>query len=84
MFFTTATGRDRFARTVLYSVRPIERIRKLGATLAERMRKRTGGHMWVAGHMRRGDCKSDLLAVPRPSPIEITLFTTSQSFEKAG
>lgn len=55
MFFTTATGRDRFARTVLYSVRPIERIRKLGATLAERMRKRTGGHMWVAGHMRRGD-----------------------------
>ncbi|KAG8899389.1 hypothetical protein FRC01_010563 [Tulasnella sp. 417] len=55
MFFTTATGRDRFARTVLYALRPIEKIRNLGATLAERMRKKVGGHMWVAGHMRRGD-----------------------------
>lgn len=55
MFFSTPEARDGYARIVLESVRPIDKIRELGETLAERMRRRVGGRMWMAGHMRRGD-----------------------------
>ncbi|KAG8916486.1 hypothetical protein FRC00_000056 [Tulasnella sp. 408] len=55
MFFSTPEARDDYARIVLQSVRPIDKIRKLGEELAQRMRRRVGGRMWMSAHMRRGD-----------------------------
>ncbi|KAG9043074.1 hypothetical protein FS837_010058 [Tulasnella sp. UAMH 9824] len=55
MFFSTPEARDNYARIVLQSVRPIDKIRELGEELAHRMRRRVGGRMWMSGHMRRGD-----------------------------
>ena len=54
--FTTVAGRDVFSRLVLYHLRATHKVYELAATLAARMKERTGGRMWLAAHMRRGDC----------------------------
>ncbi|KIO28545.1 hypothetical protein M407DRAFT_242976, partial [Tulasnella calospora MUT 4182] len=55
MRFTSEGARDDFARAVLYGLRPIDVVRQLADKVAQRMKEKTGGRMWMAGHMRRGD-----------------------------
>lgn len=55
MRFTSEAARDDFARDVLYGLRPIDAVRHLADQVAKRMLEQTGGRMWMAGHMRRGD-----------------------------
>ncbi|KAG8949667.1 hypothetical protein FRC04_008413 [Tulasnella sp. 424] len=55
MFFSTPEARDAYAKIVLEAVRPIDKIRELGEKLGQRMKRRVGGRMWMAAHMRRGD-----------------------------
>ncbi|KAG8895708.1 hypothetical protein FRC01_012239 [Tulasnella sp. 417] len=55
MRFTSEASRDDFARTVLYGLRPIDKVRHLAEQVAERMKEKNNGRMWMAGHMRRGD-----------------------------
>jgi len=57
MRFVSPAARDEFAAMVLYGFRPIERIRRLGRKIASRMQEKVDGRMWLAGHMRRGDCE---------------------------
>ncbi|KAG8989235.1 hypothetical protein FRB90_002332 [Tulasnella sp. 427] len=55
MFFTTPEARDAYAKIVLDAVRPIDKIRRLGDHLAENMRQRVGGRMWMAAHIQPGN-----------------------------
>ncbi|KAG8910007.1 hypothetical protein FRC00_009026, partial [Tulasnella sp. 408] len=55
MRFSSEDARDDFARTVLYGLRPIDVVRDLAEKVAQRMKDRNNGRMWMAGHMRRGD-----------------------------
>ncbi|KAG9045288.1 hypothetical protein FS837_006553 [Tulasnella sp. UAMH 9824] len=57
MRFSSVEARDDFARTVLYGLRPIDVVRNLAEKVAQRMKDRNNGRMWMAGHMRRGDSK---------------------------
>jgi len=56
LHFTTPANRDMFSRVVLYHLRATQKVYELAATLAARMKEKTGGRMWLAAHMRRGDC----------------------------
>lgn len=53
--FTTESAREAYAHHVLFGFRPIPPIRNLVKLLAERMKARCGGRMWMSAHMRRGD-----------------------------
>lgn len=55
--FTTIEGRDNFARDVLYGLHPPPRVWRLASKVYDRMLEKNGGRMWMAGHMRRGDCR---------------------------
>lgn len=55
--FTTAEGRDQFSRLVLHQMRPIDKVLDLADLLNQRMLALNSGRMWVAAHMRRGDCE---------------------------
>jgi hypothetical protein len=54
--FTTPQNRDDFSRIVLQQVRPIDKVLDLANQLDQRMLNINGGRMWMAAHMRRGDC----------------------------
>lgn len=54
--FTTSQARENFSRLVLYQMRPIDKILELASRLDERMLALNEGRMWMAAHMRRGDC----------------------------
>ncbi|KAI0068212.1 hypothetical protein BV25DRAFT_1818597 [Artomyces pyxidatus] len=53
--FTTPTARKDFANMVTHSLVAIDTVLALGAELAQRMRDRAGGRLWMGAHMRRGD-----------------------------
>jgi len=55
MRFTTTEARDKFAATVLHSVQSPDRVHRLAGVIHDRMLEKTGGRMWMSGHMRRGD-----------------------------
>lgn len=63
MRFTSAKARDDFANLILHGVQPMPAVRELGNRLAKRLTEMNNGRMWMAGHMRRGDCKRHR---PRP------------------
>lgn len=54
--FTSTYNRDIFSRLVLYEMLHTDRVLDLANLFHERMSKRNGGRMWMAAHMRRGDC----------------------------
>lgn len=54
--FTTSAGREQFSRLVLHQIRPIDKVMDLANLLDQRMLAVNSGRMWVAAHMRRGDC----------------------------
>lgn len=63
MRFTSIPGREDFANLVLHGLIHIPPIEVLADRVAERMLKLNEGRMWMAGHMRRGDCTpSDFVA----------------------
>ncbi|KIM22748.1 hypothetical protein M408DRAFT_28494 [Serendipita vermifera MAFF 305830] len=53
--FTTPEARDRFARTVLHDVIPPPKVKELALRIIKRMNDLNKNHLWLAGHMRRGD-----------------------------
>ncbi|KZT51857.1 hypothetical protein CALCODRAFT_442442 [Calocera cornea HHB12733] len=53
--FTNPTNFQNFTHTVLYEIRSLPDIEALAVRIDERMRERTGGRMWRAAHVRRGD-----------------------------
>ncbi|EJT97464.1 hypothetical protein DACRYDRAFT_119543 [Dacryopinax primogenitus] len=55
MWFHASEARDAYARLVLYTMRFPPSVDVVADRLAERMLTRTGGRMWMAAHMRRGD-----------------------------
>lgn len=82
MRFTSIKGRDDFTRDVLYGLRPIKRVRHLADKVHDRMRERAGGRMWMAGHMRRGDCELsshafELLFLSDPIVLLTDLFSVT-------
>lgn len=60
MRFTSDTARDRFTSLVLDNVHPRDIVYQLAEILDERMKALTNGRMWMAAHMRRGDCMYQL------------------------
>jgi tRNA(Ile2) C34 agmatinyltransferase TiaS len=63
VFFTTDEARDKFARIVLQDVQVSERVHALAQKAVWRMNQFNDGRTWMAGHMRRGDCKRFLTRV---------------------
>jgi hypothetical protein len=57
MRFTEELSRKRFASKVVHSLIPPQNVFDLAKVLSSRMRLRSEGRMWMAAHMRRGDCK---------------------------
>lgn len=57
MYFTSATSRARFSQTVLYDMPLIDGILSLAERINDRMLAISSGRLWMAAHMRRGDCK---------------------------
>lgn len=55
MLFTSTTGRDKFARLVLYEITHTDSVKELAEAMSDRMRDIVGGRMWMGAHMRRGD-----------------------------
>ena len=55
--YTTVAARDDFARTVLYDLSPSQRVKDLAKRIVKRVDKLNHGRLWLAGHMRRGDCE---------------------------
>ncbi|KZT51862.1 hypothetical protein CALCODRAFT_442453 [Calocera cornea HHB12733] len=53
--FTSVGNMQYFTRTVLYNLRSLPNLAALADRVDERMRERTGGRMWRAAHLRRGD-----------------------------
>jgi len=53
--FTTAEARDLYTRIVLYHLHMTDQVYALAETLADRMKEKTGGRMWLAAHARRTD-----------------------------
>ena len=56
MRFTTVDARNDFANFVLHYLVPVDAVSILADRLAERMREKVGGRLWMGAHMRRGDC----------------------------
>ena len=50
---------------VLHGFRPIPAIIHVADRIATRMLAMNDGRMWMAGHMRRGDCEFKLRFIPR-------------------
>jgi len=70
MRFTSTDNMQSFTRSVLYDLRSLHSLAALATRIDERMRERTGGRMWRAAHLRRGDCGlsvSAFCAVPEAS-----------------
>lgn len=42
---------------VLYEIVHTDRVKMLAEVMDYRMREIVGGKMWMAAHMRRGDCE---------------------------
>jgi|HubBroStandDraft_3_1064219.scaffolds.fasta_scaffold1044293_1 hypothetical protein len=57
MRFTEDLSRKRFTSKVVHSFIPPQKVFDLAKVLSSRMRLLTEGRMWMAAHMRRGDCK---------------------------
>jgi hypothetical protein len=57
MRFTTPAARDNFAKIVLHDVHPPPKVKSLALKVIERMDKLSNGRLWLASHMRRGDCE---------------------------
>lgn len=60
MRFTSASARDEYAQIGLYAMRAPELYWRVAARVEARMRERCGGRMFMAAHVRRGDCKFHL------------------------
>lgn len=84
MRFTSIKARDNFSRMVLYGLRPTERVRDLAAEVHDRMLQKVGGRMWMAGHMRRGDCEWFLDAAPSAFRSLSLLFFTCSRYDRMG
>lgn len=69
MRFTSIKGRDDFARGAVWGLRPTQRVHDLAAKVHDRMRDRVDGRMWMAGHMRRGDCEFPCLSIVFEDPF---------------
>lgn len=63
----------RYSQTVLYDMQLIDGIRALAARISDRMYALNDGRLWMAAHMRRGDCKHVSVL------IHIRLLTIVQS-----
>lgn len=63
--YTTVHARDSFARTVLYDINPSQRVKSLAAKVVKRMDELNHGRLWLAGHMRRGDCEFHFASLDR-------------------
>ncbi|KZO94281.1 hypothetical protein CALVIDRAFT_484730 [Calocera viscosa TUFC12733] len=53
--FTSVPNLEYFTRTVLNDIRSLPDLAALAVRVDERMRERTGGRLWRAAHVRRGD-----------------------------
>ncbi|KAF9510935.1 hypothetical protein BS47DRAFT_1487135 [Hydnum rufescens UP504] len=75
--FTSAAPRDVFSEMVLTHMHPIRPIIELADRLAQRMLGMNHGRMWMASHMRRGDCgyHSLIIVTPVPMCLECVLLT---------
>lgn len=60
MRFSTPQVRDTFTNIVLKGVVHHPSFDLIADEVAEKMSKLNDGRMWMAAHMRRGDCKSIL------------------------
>jgi hypothetical protein len=65
MMFTTKAALTAFQRTVLYEISLNDIFLSLARILAQRMAHLVGGRLWMGAHMRRGDCESHVLRLPR-------------------
>lgn len=63
MRFTTTEARDDFARTVLEDVGPSQKVKQLALKVVKRIDELNHDRLWLAGHMRRGDCEYRLFAM---------------------
>lgn len=57
MRFTSPLARDAYAQIGLYAMRAPELYWRAAARVAARMREKCGGRMFMAAHIRRGDCE---------------------------
>jgi hypothetical protein len=57
MRFTTPEKREDFARIVLQDIHPPPKVKAFALKLIAKMDKLNNGRLWLAGHMRRGDCE---------------------------
>ncbi|KZO92541.1 hypothetical protein CALVIDRAFT_487371 [Calocera viscosa TUFC12733] len=55
MYFHSPQARDAYARIVLQDMRFPREVEVVAERLAQRMREKVHGRMWMAAHMRRGD-----------------------------
>ncbi|KAH7919730.1 hypothetical protein BV22DRAFT_1040608 [Leucogyrophana mollusca] len=53
--FTKPENRDKYSNMVLHEFQPTSNVIELAEILDVRMTELTGGRMWMAAHMRRGD-----------------------------
>ncbi len=57
MYFTTRSAQDIFSSNVLYDFRRVDILHDLAAKMVEHMFELTDGRLWMAAHVRRGDCE---------------------------
>ena len=57
MRFTEDRARLEFAGIAIHATLRPQPILALGEILAARMRRLSGGRLWMGAHLRRGDCE---------------------------
>jgi ribosomal protein S27AE len=58
MRFTSSAARDAYTQIGLYAMRAPEKYWHVAARVEAHMRAKCGGRMFMAAHIRRGDCES--------------------------
>ncbi len=58
MRFTTRLALNEYLHVVLHDIRHIDAVISLADLMVQRLYDLVGGRLWMATHMRRGDCKT--------------------------
>jgi len=72
--FTSLAARDSFAKVVLQDIQPPPQVNSLAFKIIERMDRLNNNRLWLAGHMRRGDCKSIPVSAPYKRHDRLTIW----------
>ena len=57
MYFTSRAAQDRYTSNVLYDFQRIDAVQTLAMRIVKHMFELNEGRLWMAAHVRRGDCK---------------------------